>query len=94
MLAAYVILDGFDIGAGIVHYFVGRNQKERETVISAVGPVWDGNEVWLLATGGTLVLCLSGTLCGRVQRVLPAVDNGALAADIEGGGYRAATSAR
>ncbi len=54
MLAAYVILDGFDIGAGIVHYFVGRNAKERETVISAVGPVWDGNEVWLLATGGTL----------------------------------------
>src|SRR4030095_10146267 len=36
------------------HYFVGRDQKERETVISAVGPVWDGNEVWLLATGGTL----------------------------------------
>jgi cytochrome d ubiquinol oxidase subunit II len=54
MLAAYVILDGFDIGAGIVHYFVGRDQRERETVISAVGPVWDGNEVWLLATGGTL----------------------------------------
>ena len=39
MLAAYVILDGFDIGAGIVHYFVGRDQRERETVISAVGPV-------------------------------------------------------
>ena len=54
MLAAYVILDGFDIGAGIVHYFIGRNARERETVISAVGPVWDGNEVWLLATGGTL----------------------------------------
>ncbi len=54
MLVAYVILDGFDIGAGIVHYFVGRNAKERETVIAAIGPVWDGNEVWLLATGGTL----------------------------------------
>lgn len=54
MIAAYVILDGFDIGAGIVHYFVGRNAKERETLLSAVGPVWDGNEVWLLAAGGTL----------------------------------------
>lgn len=54
MLVAYVIFDGFDIGAGIVHYFVGRNAKERETVIAAIGPVWDGNEVWLLATGGTL----------------------------------------
>lgn len=54
MLVAYVILDGFDIGAGAVHYFVGRNVKERETVIRAIGPVWDGNEVWLLAAGGTL----------------------------------------
>ncbi len=54
MLTCYVILDGFDIGAGVVHYFVGRTAKERETVISAIGPVWDGNEVWLLATGGTL----------------------------------------
>ena len=39
---------------GIIHYFVGRTAKERETVIAAIGPVWDGNEVWLLATGGTL----------------------------------------
>lgn len=54
MLVCYVILDGFDIGAGIVHYFVGRNDKERAATISAIGPVWDGNEVWLLATGGTL----------------------------------------
>ncbi|MEP7076519.1 MAG: cytochrome d ubiquinol oxidase subunit II, partial [Acidobacteriota bacterium] len=54
MLVCYVILDGFDIGAGIVHYFVGRNESEREMNIRAIGPVWDGNEVWLLATGGTL----------------------------------------
>jgi cytochrome bd ubiquinol oxidase subunit II len=54
MLVCYVILDGFDIGAGIVHYFVGRDQRERAAVIRALGPVWDGNEVWLLATGGTL----------------------------------------
>ncbi len=54
MLVCYVILDGFDIGAGIVHHFVGRNERERSATISAIGPVWDGNEVWLLATGGTL----------------------------------------
>lgn len=54
MLVSYVILDGFDIGAGIVHHFVGRNDAERAAVIRAIGPVWDGNEVWLLATGGTL----------------------------------------
>lgn len=54
MLVCYVILDGFDIGAGIVHYFVGRNDAERAAVIRTIGPVWDGNEVWLLATGGVL----------------------------------------
>lgn len=54
MLVAYVVLDGFDIGAGIIHFFIGRTEGERHTAIRAVGPVWDGNEVWLLATGGTL----------------------------------------
>jgi len=54
MLACYVVLDGFDIGAGIIHYIVGRDQDEREASIRAIGPVWDGNEVWLLAAGGTL----------------------------------------
>ena len=54
MLVAYVVLDGFDIGAGIIHYVIGRTDAEREAAIRAVGPVWDGNEVWLLATGGTL----------------------------------------
>ncbi len=54
MIVCYVILDGFDIGAGIVHHFVGRNSAEREAVIRSIGPVWDGNEVWLLAAGGTL----------------------------------------
>ncbi|MGO9229921.1 MAG: cytochrome d ubiquinol oxidase subunit II [Bryobacteraceae bacterium] len=54
MLAAYVIFDGFDFGAGIVHFFVARTDDERRTVLSTVGPVWDGNEVWLLAAGGTL----------------------------------------
>lgn len=54
MIAMYVVLDGFDLGAGAVHYIVGRNQKERGLVIESVGPVWDGNEVWLLAAGGVL----------------------------------------
>lgn len=54
MLAMYVILDGFDLGAGVIHRFVGRTETERDLVIKAIGPVWDGNEVWLLAAGGTL----------------------------------------
>jgi cytochrome d ubiquinol oxidase subunit II len=54
MLAAYVIFDGFDLGAGVVHHFVARTPAERSLVIRSIGPVWDGNEVWLLAAGGTL----------------------------------------
>jgi cytochrome bd ubiquinol oxidase subunit II len=54
MVTVYVLLDGFDLGAGAVHLFIARNDEERRTVIRAIGPVWDGNEVWLLAAGGTL----------------------------------------
>jgi len=54
MLAAYVIFDGFDLGVGILFPFVARTEEERQQAIRAIGPVWDGNEVWLLAAGGTL----------------------------------------
>jgi cytochrome bd ubiquinol oxidase subunit II len=54
MITAYVVLDGFDLGAGILHLWIARNDAERRTIIRTIGPVWDGNEVWLLAGGGTL----------------------------------------
>jgi cytochrome d ubiquinol oxidase subunit II len=54
MIAVYVVLDGFDLGAGIVHLFVARTDLERRQVLRSIGPVWDGNEVWLIAGGGTL----------------------------------------
>ena len=54
MIAGYVVLDGFDLGAGIVSFCVARNERERRVVLRSIGPVWDGNEVWLLAGGGTL----------------------------------------
>ena len=54
MVIAYVILDGFDLGAGIINFFVARNHHERSLILRAIGPVWDGNEVWLLAAGGAL----------------------------------------
>ena len=54
MLAMYVVFDGFDIGAGIAHLFLARTNAERVLVLRSIGPVWDGNEVWLLAAGGTL----------------------------------------
>jgi cytochrome d ubiquinol oxidase subunit II len=54
MIALYVVLDGFDLGAGVIHLFVARNEAERCAVLASIGPVWDGNEVWLIAGGGTL----------------------------------------
>jgi cytochrome bd ubiquinol oxidase subunit II len=54
MIAMYVLLDGFDLGAGAIHPFVAKDDDERRMVIRAIGPVWDGNEVWLIAAGGTL----------------------------------------
>ncbi|AKU97626.1 Cytochrome d ubiquinol oxidase subunit II [Labilithrix luteola] len=55
MLVVYAVLDGFDFGAGIVHLFVAKTDEERRHVLAAIGPVWDGNEVWLIAAGGVLV---------------------------------------
>ena len=54
MVAAYVVLDGFDLGAGVIYLGAARTPDERRTIMRAIGPVWDGNEVWLLAAGGTL----------------------------------------
>ena len=54
VITGYVLLDGFDLGAGIVQLFVARAEYETGQVLNSIGPVWDGNEVWLLAAGGTL----------------------------------------
>jgi cytochrome d ubiquinol oxidase subunit II len=54
LIVGYAILDGFDLGAGMLHLFVARDDGERRTVMGAIGPVWDGNEVWLLTAGGAL----------------------------------------
>lgn len=56
MLAIYVVLDGFDFGVGVLHRFVARTDQERRVVLSAIGPVWDGNEVWLIAAAGALFM--------------------------------------
>lgn len=54
MIVGYVVLDGFDLGVGVLHLFLVRNEAERQVNLRSIGPVWDGNEVWLLAGGGTL----------------------------------------
>ena len=49
----YVILDGFDLGVGTLHLFA-RKDEDRRIFLNAIGPVWDGNEVWLIIVGGGL----------------------------------------
>ena len=53
LLAGYAILDGFDLGVGILHP-LARTDEERRIAISSIGPIWDGNEVWLVTFGGAL----------------------------------------
>jgi cytochrome bd ubiquinol oxidase subunit II len=50
--AVYFMLDGFDLGAGMLQPYIARNEDERQSVISSIGPVWDGNQVWLITAGG------------------------------------------
>jgi len=53
LIAGYALLDGFDLGVGVLSLF-SRGEKERGLLMKAIGPVWDGNEVWLLTAGGAL----------------------------------------
>ena len=55
-LAGYAVLDGFDLGLGTIHLLLGRNREERARLIDSIGPVWNGNEVWLIAAGGSMVV--------------------------------------
>ncbi len=54
MLTTYVVLDGYDFGAGIIHLFFAKEEKDKKAITSAIGPFWDANEVWLIAGGGVL----------------------------------------
>src|SRR5271169_2768488 len=50
--AVYFMLDGFDFGVGILLPFLGRDDKDRRVIVNSIGPVWDGNETWLVTAGG------------------------------------------
>src|SRR5436190_10265565 len=60
LLTGYAILDGFDLGVGILHLFV-REDEERRVLMSSIGPLWDGNEVWLVTFGGALFAAFPDT---------------------------------
>jgi cytochrome d ubiquinol oxidase subunit II len=54
LIVGYALLDGFDLGVGILYPFIAKTEAERTTLRHSIGPVWDGNEVWLLTAGGAL----------------------------------------
>ena len=56
MLTAYTVLDGYDLGVGSLSLWIAKNDDERRMVLNSIGPVWNGNEVWLLAAGGMMVV--------------------------------------
>ncbi len=60
LLAGYAILDGFDLGVGILHP-AARTDKERRLMINSIGPLWDGNEVWLVTFGGAMFAAFPNT---------------------------------
>lgn len=60
MLIAYSVLDGFDLGVGALHLWIARDNCERRIALNAIGPVWNGNEVWLIAAGGMMVVSFPG----------------------------------
>lgn len=53
LIIGYAILDGFDLGIGVIHLFT-KNENQKRIAMNSIGPVWDGNEVWLLTGGGAL----------------------------------------
>lgn len=66
-MTIYVVADGLDFGAGMLHLLVARTDAERREVLTAIGPYWDGNEVWLLVTGGVLFLAFPPVLAAGLS---------------------------
>lgn len=54
LIAGYAILDGFDLGVGVLYPFLGKSEEDKAVMRKSIGPIWDGNEVWLLTAGGAL----------------------------------------
>ena len=54
LLTGYVVLDGFDLGAGVLYPFIARSEEEKRVVRASIGPIWDGNEVWLVTGAGAI----------------------------------------
>ena len=81
IVAGYLILDGFDMGVGMLMIPMGKNDDERRTMLNSIGPIWDGNEVWLVIAGGVLFGVFPARLRLAVLGLLPRVHAGAVRDD-------------
>ena len=73
LLTGYVVMDGFDLGAGALHQVVAKTDEERRGVLAAIGPFWDGNEVFLIAAGGALFAAFPRALASALSGLYLAV---------------------
>src|SRR4051812_50070008 len=69
----YFFLEGFDFGVGILTRLLARNRPEKRVLINTIGPVWDGNEVWLLSAGGAALPALPPLVAPLFSRLFPPV---------------------
>lgn len=73
LLIGYTVLDGFDLGVGILFPLVAENKAERSLILKSIGPIWDGNEVWLIAAGGVLFLAFPKTYASALSGLYLAI---------------------
>src|SRR3954468_16288196 len=69
----FFVLEGFDFGVGVLHTCVGRDAREREQALSAIGPFWDGNEVWLIVAGAAMFAAFPGWYATLFSGFYPAL---------------------
>jgi len=85
LLVGYAVLDGFDLGVGILHPFVTRGDRDKRILINAIGPVWDGNEVWLVTFGGAMFAAFPNTYATVFFRLLLGVHDAIVRPDFPRG---------
>src|SRR3954447_113146 len=69
----FFVLEGFDFGVGMLHTVVGRNDAERQLAMNTIGPLWDGNEVWLVVAGAAMFAAFHGWCATMFSGLYPAL---------------------
>src|SRR5690348_9672114 len=69
----FFILEGFDFGVGMLHTVVGRSDAERELALDSIGPLWDGNEVWLIVAAAAMFAAFPGWYATMFSAMYPAL---------------------